>query len=198
MRASILCAVLGLCACARPLPAPRTAASVALVEDPAWQTLSAQHRVTVTVDRGEGKRETRSLRGLIAVKRPDRLRLRALGPAGITLFDLLVKQGQPKVLSSIRGPESAAGRGLDEVIRSLAGDLACAYALEPSPPGRRFRLEGDAVLVEEPGRRVRLSDFAGTPPVWRKAEITAGRYSVAVEVGEVEVDAALDPALFDD
>jgi hypothetical protein len=174
---------------------PLEPASIALVESPTWRTLSAEHRVIVTVTLDGGKREVRTLRGVIAVERPDRFRLRALGPAGITLFDLLVKGGQPRVISAIRKPgDGAAGDALAGVIASLAADLACAYTLEPRPPGRTVQQDGDAVVVAEPGRRVRLSRFAAG--LWRHAEITSGRYAVVVEVDEAEADPALDPALF--
>ena len=42
-------------------------ATRALVEQPAWKTLSAQHRVTVRVRLDGGRTDTRSLRGLVAV-----------------------------------------------------------------------------------------------------------------------------------
>jgi hypothetical protein len=186
--------LLGGCAHARLVPVPAT---VALVERPGWHALTAEHRVRVTV-RVDGRTDQRSLRGLIAVERPDRLRLRALGPAGITLFDLLVRTGHAKVLSAIRGPsDSTSGRALGDVITSLAADLSCAYALEPGV-GRSVRLDGNAVLVEEPGRRVRLSRFAGSPPTWRRAEIAAGNYFVLVEVDQVTADPSLDPTMFAD
>lgn len=198
MRAAVV-ALLLLGACARPQPGTVTPASVALVDSPTWQRLSAQHRVRVVVTLDGGKQDVRTLRGLIAVGRPDRFRLRALGPAGITLFDLLVRRGEAKVVSAIRNPnDGASGKALAGVIASLAADLACAYALEPKPAGRTTKLDGDAVVVEEPGRRVRLSRFTGALPTWRRAEIFAGKYRVVVEVDEVTVDPTLDPAVFDD
>jgi len=194
---ALLVAVLGLTACPHPVPRPVVPAAANLVEAPAWRTMSAEHRVTVAVRRDDGRTDTRRLRGLIAIERPGRLRLRALGPAGITLFDLLVRDGQPKVISAIRGPsDGAAGQTLDQVIASLAADLACAYALDPRPAERRVRAEGEAVLVEEAGRRVRLSQFSGAPAVWHHAEIESARYRVTIEVDRAEADAALDPALF--
>jgi hypothetical protein len=185
------------CGCHAPMlrVVPATAA---YVEAPAWNTLTANHRVTVTVDL-DGKRDTKKLRGIVAVERPDRLRLRALGPAGITLFDLIVNKGEAKIVSSIRNPnEGSAGQTLAEVIRSLAADLACAYTLEPRPPERHVTVENGVAVVEEPGRRVQLSSFAGTPPIWRHADISAGRYHVVVEVDDAEIDPTLDPSMFDD
>ncbi|MEO6952382.1 MAG: hypothetical protein ABI321_11260 [Polyangia bacterium] len=184
-----------LAGCAHVTYVPATAA---LVEHPAWKTLSAQHRVTVQVRLDKGT-EQRTLRGLVAVQRPDRFRLRALGPAGLTLFDLLVRDGVPKVVSAIRRPEQGpGGKALDEVIHSLADDLACAYLLEPSPGNRVVTQKGDAVEVREPGRTVVLSRFAGTPATWRRAEIETPKYHVTVEVDEATPDATLDPAMFDD
>jgi len=188
-----------LVACGRPLPLTVTPVFIALVDAPPWKTLAAQHRVTVDVTLDGDKHDKRTLRGIIAVGRPDRFRLRALGPAGITLFDLLVRNGEAKIVSAIRSPsDGAAGQALAGVITSLAADLACAYTLEPRPADRHVRKEGNTILVEEPGRVVMLSHFAGTPPVWRHAEITSGRYHVIVEVDAAEVDAVLDPSLFAD
>ena len=186
---------LALAGCAHVTYVPATRA---LVDQPAWKTLSAQHRVTVRVQRLGGT-DTRSLRGLVAVQRPDRFRLRALGPAGLTLFDLLVRGGVPKVVSAIRRPEQGvSGKALDEVIHSLAADLACAYFLTPAPDGRTVAQRADTVEVREPGRTVVLSRFAGTPATWRRAEIDTPKYHVTVEVDEATPDAALDPAMFDD
>ena len=184
-----------LAACAHVAYVPGT---TALVEHPAWTTLSAQHRVTVRV-RLEHGTDTRTLRGLVAVQRPGSFRLRALGPAGLTLFDLLVRDGQPKVVSAIRRPDQgASGKALDDVIHSLAADLACAFLLSPAPDGRAVTRQGDVVEVKEPGRTVQLTRFAGTPATWRHAEIETPKYHVTVEVDEAEVDATLDPAMFAD
>src|SRR5213078_4799 len=79
VRGALLAVLVGT-ACGRSLPPPATAASVALVEAPTWTRLQAQHRVRLTVSLDDGKKDVRTLRGLIAVERPARFRLRALGP----------------------------------------------------------------------------------------------------------------------
>lgn len=178
----------------RPRPPEGPAAEPAAA---AWRTLRAEHRVQLTVELDGGARETRSLRGAIAVERPDRFRLRALGPGGIALFDLLHVRGETQVLQAIRDPKSSV---LGEIIPQLAGDLSAAYALEPAPPERRVQVAGDAVVVDEPARRVRLSGFRRVHgvPVPMRIEIAnrARRYQVVIEAHDVEVDVALDPALF--
>ena len=194
MRRALLPSLLLLAACPRPTPYPTVPADAAAVSSPAWRTLTASHRVRVRVVH-DGRSDERTLRGAVAIERPARLRLRALGPAGLTLFDLVVRDGRPTVVAALRGADAGP---LHDVALSLAADLACAYALAPSPPDRGIRTEGDAVVVEEPGRRVRLSRFAGSPAVWRRAEIASGNYTVEVDVDSVEVDPALDPALFAD
>ncbi len=182
--------------CAHTTTALSVKASAALVEQPAWHRLSAEHRVVVSVSLPDGTTDTRTLRGLIAIERPDRFRLRALGPAGISLFDLLVKDGKTVVVSAIRTPaDGKAGQTLADITTSLAADLACAYALSPSGQ-RTVRVEGDDVIVAEPGRSVRLSRFSGPVPTWHRADIAAATYTVRVDVTQVEVDPVLDPALW--
>lgn len=198
MRAGVLLlSVATLAGCSHAIAiGPRVAASTALVAAPSWSTLSAEHRVTVTVPLAGGKRDVRTLRGLIAVARPDRFRLRALGPAGISLFDLLFKGGRPIIVSAIRKPsDGAGGQALADITESLAADLACAYALDPAHE-RTLRLDGDRVVIEEPGRTVRLSRFAGERPTWHHAEIDTDRYHVRVDVTQVEIEPTLDPALW--
>jgi hypothetical protein len=203
MRRALLVAALLATGCPRAALPPVVDARAALVEAPAWRSQTAEHRVTVTVRLDGGAVERRSLRGVIAIERPGRLRLRALGPAGITLFDLLVTDGTPRVIAAIRRPsDGPGGQALDNVIASLAQDLACAYDLQPRAAGRTVKLEGKVVVVEEPGRTVRLSHFAGAPAIWRHAEIHTdqknAKYDVTVDVEHVEVDPALDPSLFAD
>jgi hypothetical protein len=162
-----------------------------------WKTLRADHLVTVDVTLDGGKHDVRKLRGAIAVARPDKFRLRALGPGGIALFDILVRGGEIKVLQAIRDPNASA---LGGVIAELAGDLSAAYALEPAPAGRTVKIERDVVILEEPTRTVRLSRFtqiAGQPvPLKMDVENRARRYRVSVEVREVEIDVTLAPGLF--
>ncbi|HEX9103206.1 MAG TPA: glycosyltransferase, partial [Polyangia bacterium] len=82
-----------LASCAHaPPPAPEL-----LPASTAWKTMRAEHRVTV-----EAGGQRRTLRGLIAVERPDRFRLRALGPAGLTLFDIVSVGGQARVIEAIK------------------------------------------------------------------------------------------------
>lgn len=202
MRASLACALaLLVCGCGpRPKPAESArTASGAIVPTavPAWHTLRAEHRVSVTVTLQGGKQERRELRGVIAVEEPDRFRLRALGPGGITLFDLLSIAGHTEVLRAIRDPRSSA---LGPIIDALAGDLQAAYRLAPAPPGRRVTIEKGRVVVREPGRTVTLSGFVrvGGKPVATRIDVDnqARGYTVHVEVSQLAVDEPLDPALF--
>jgi hypothetical protein len=63
-----------------------------------------------------------------------------------------------------------------------------------------MKLEREVAVVEEPTRTVRLSQFtqiAGQPvPLKIDVDNRARHYRVSVEVRDVEIDAALDPALF--
>lgn len=58
-------------------------------EEGRWRTLTIVHSIRLATREQSG-----SLRGLIAVRRPDAYRLRLLGPAGITAMDLTYRAGR--------------------------------------------------------------------------------------------------------
>lgn len=180
-------------ACQRPFVAS-VLPTTSMVQMPSWRTQTAEHRVSVEVHLSEGRVEKRKLRGVIAVLRPDKLRLRAIGPAGLSLFDLLLVNDEAKILSAIQKDSPS----LHEWTQALALDLACAYDLEPRAKERIVRVDKGTVVIEEPGRSVRLSEFYGTPAVWHRADIVTAKYSVVVEVDDVALDTRLDPSLFAD
>lgn len=183
-----------LAACAPTLPnRPTTPARV----DESWRTMRAEHFVHLDVTKADGTHDRRTLRGALAAERPNKFRLRALGPGGITLFDLLDVSGRVEVLQAIKDPKASA---LGQVIASLAGDLSAALLLEPAPPGRKVSTEDGAVIVTEPDRTVRLSKFTlvggHALPTRLDVENRPLRYRVEVDVGALEVDVSLDPELF--
>jgi hypothetical protein len=159
-----------------------------------WRTLKAEHRVSLDVRLANGSYDHRMLRGLIAVEQPDKLRLRAFGPGGIALFDVLVVGGRAKVIDALR----AASGPLAEVLLAMAGDLQAAYQLAPAPPERHVETSPDAVVVSEPERTVRLSAYRALPGgvTFTRIDIRAARYTVGVDVAAVTLGAALDPRLF--
>jgi glycosyl transferase family 2 len=170
--------LLALAGCAHaPPPTPEL-----LPAGTSWHTMRAEHKVTV-----EAAGQKRTLRGLIAVERPDRFRLRALGPAGITLFDVVSVGGQVRVIEAIKDPNASA---LGKILPSMAGDLQAAYDLEPRPAERKVERNDGETVIREPGRVVRETAA--------KIDIdnAAGGYKVHVDVGGVEKDVALDPALW--
>ena len=162
-----------------------------------WKTLRAEHRVAIDVTLPDGTHDQRSLRGVIAVERPDRFRLRALGPGGITLFDLLSVGGRVKVIEAIKDPSKSS---LGEIIQSMAGDLSAAFLLEPAPPERKVTVEKDAVIVSEATRTVRLSALklvhGQSLPARIVIDNSARHYSVTVTASSSELDSPLDPELF--
>jgi hypothetical protein len=152
-----------------------------------WHTMRAEHKVALDVKLASGAHDKRELRGLIAVERPDRFRLRALGPGGITLFDLVDVQGQVRVLESLKDPNSSS---LQRILESLAGDLQAAFDLAPRPTDRRVGKVGQEVVVEESGRVVR--ETPRTIDIDNKTE----NYKVHVDVSAVEKDVLLDPQMW--
>jgi len=177
--------------------APPPGPSVPPTAQPSWKTMRAEHRVQLDVTLDGGRHDRRQLRGIVAVQRPDRFRLRALGPAGITLFDLLDVGGDVKVLQAIHDPQASA---LGPVVQALAGDLSAAFDLQPAPPERAVTVENDAVTVREPDRPVRASRFVSiagqSVPLHLEIENRARHYAVQVDAGNVELDQPLDPALW--
>ena len=161
------------------------------------ETLRAEHQVAIDATLPDGKHDQRSLRGVIAVERPDRFRLRALGPGGITLFDLLSVGGRVKVVEAIKDPSKSS---LGEIIQSMAGDLAASFLLEPAPPERKITIEKDAVVIAEPTRTVRLSAFqivnGQSVPARIVIDNSARHYTVTVTASGCELDSPLDPELF--
>jgi hypothetical protein len=191
--------LLGLACALAACPPPRHGSqAVAPPAAPTWRTLTAEHRVTVEATTEGGEARSGSMRGALAVERPGRYRLRALGPGGVQVFDLLWDQGQLTILAALRDPERSP---LGALAGQLGGDLAAALQLEPAPPGRTTRVEGDTLNIREPERTVRLGGWQriGGHPVATRIEIDnpAGRYRATVEVVEVDVDPALDPTLFE-
>lgn len=180
--------------------------SAAPAPDDGWRTMSAQHQVELRVHTDKGI-ERRSLRGLVAVERPNKFRLRALGPAGITLFDVLYVEGDVKVVSAIKDPSSPA---MMEIVRSMAGDLAAAFDLEPRPPSRRVEIPGkrdanDRAMksggwIDDGERRVWLGGFVRVAghvlPTSFSIIHSARHYEVAVQVVEMTVDEPLDPEMW--
>jgi hypothetical protein len=148
----------------------------------AWKTMRAEHKVTV-----EAGGQKRTLRGLIAVARPDRFRLRALGPAGLTLFDVVDVGGNVRVLQAIKDPNGSA---LGKILPSMAGDLSAAYDLAPRPPERTVTRQDGATVIRENGRTITET------PARIDIDNTAGGYKVHVDVVSVDKDVALDPAMW--
>jgi hypothetical protein len=159
--------------------------------DSSWKTMRAEHLVSLDVTKADGTHDKRKLRGALAAER-NKFRLRALGPAGITLFDLLYVDGRVKVMEAIKDPKASA---LGAVIESLAGDLSAALLFKD--PGK---VENDALVVSDGERIVRLSKFVAISghaiPTRIDIENRKLHYLVGVDVAELEIDVPLDSALF--
>ena len=172
----LLMMVAASCAHAPP-PAPAD-----LPASTAWKTMRAEHKVTV-----EAGGQKRTLRGLIAVERPDKFRLRALGPAGLTLFDIVDVGGQVRVIEAIKDPNASA---LGKILPSMAGDLSAAYDLTPRPPERTVTRQDGVTVIRENGRVIRET------PARIDIDNAAGAYEVHVDVVSVDKDVALDPQMW--
>lgn len=166
-------------------------------ESIAWQTLQSEHQVAVEFTTREGKHEQKRLRGAIAIERPGKLRLAALGPGGVRLFDLLLTDGQVSVLYAFRAMEGSA---FGTALQSMARDLAAAYLLSPAPPERQVAVaaHADRVTITESDRTVVLSRFVTVDrqAIPTRIEASAATYHFSVDVVAITVDPKLDPQLF--
>lgn len=159
--------------------------------------MRAEHRVTIDAATPEGRMQ-RSLRGVIAVERPNRFRLRALGPGGITLFDLLYIDGQVQVLQALG--DRSEGSKMGTIVEGLSGDLAAAYALAPNMADRATTTASSDVTIRDKERTVLLEKFQRVgnkvAPTRIAIDNRTHNYQVMVDVVDLALDEPLDPALF--
>jgi hypothetical protein len=164
--------------------APKGPTPTLLPADGAWHSLRSEQKVTIEVD---GK--ARTVRALLAVERPGRVRLVALGPAGVTLFDLWADGKEVHVVRALQDPNDPR---LGRIVAAMIGDLQAAYDLEPRPTERVVDLQNGAARVTQPGvtvhetpARIDIDDRTLDRPV-----------RVRVDVLSVERDVTLDPAMW--
>lgn len=168
------------------------------VAEARWSTMRAVHRVSIDAAKGDG-REQISVQGMVAVERPDRFRLQALGPAGVKLFDLIKVGGDIKVVQGVPGADSSLQQ---KVLLSIGADLAAMYDLEPRLPSRQKILglkEGELRVVEFE-RTIRAQQFkeiqGQSIPTHIQIDNNALNYKVSIDVEQATLDDKLDPALF--
>ncbi|MCS6913565.1 MAG: hypothetical protein RMK29_14150 [Myxococcales bacterium] len=168
------------------------------VAEARWRTMRAEHRVSIDAPRGDGREQT-TVRGLIAVERPDRFRLRALGPGGVTLFDILKVGGEVRIVQGMAARDTSLQQ---KVLLSIGADLAAAYDLEPRLPSRTkdVGLKEGEVRVVEPERSIRLQHFKEVQgqsiPTHMEIQNNALDYRVSIDVESATLDDKLDPNLF--
>jgi hypothetical protein len=168
------------------------------VAEARWSTMRAVHRVNIDAAKGDG-REQISVQGMVAVERPDRFRLQALGPAGVKLFDLIKVGGDIKVVQGVPGADSSLQQ---KVLLSIGADLAAMFDLEPRLPSRQKILglkEGELRIVEFE-RTIRAQQFkeiqGQSIPTHIQIDNNALNYKVSIDVEQATLDDKLDPALF--
>ncbi len=172
--------------------------SVQPVQDIRWGTMRAVHRVSIDMAKGDG-REQVSVRGILAVERPDRFRLQAKGPGDITVFDLIKVGGDVKVVQSLAGADSGMQQ---KVLLSIGADLSAMYDLEPVHPSHKkyVDLKVGELRVVENERTIRAQHFkevqGQSVPTHIDIDNTALNYKVSIDVEQASLDEKLDPALF--
>jgi hypothetical protein len=176
---------LGLLAALGCGPAPPFPASLPPSGAMTWRTLRSEHSTVVIARLPDGRTERHRVRGLLAAERPDRLRLRALGPGDMTLFELVDRDGKCAVLHGPRGAAPTAGGVLERVLTALCDDLRAAYRLGPAPAGTRRVSYGDWRAVG--GSREPFRILIDDPAASFTADITVTRLTL---------DEPLPPELF--
>jgi hypothetical protein len=168
------------------------------VADVRWTTMRASHRVGIDAAKGDGRIKL-TVSGMVAVERPDRFRLQAFGPGGVTLFDLIKVGGDIKVVKGMAGGD---GSLQEKVLLSIGADLAATFDLEPKLPSRQKILgfkEGELRIVETE-RTIRAQQFkevqGQSVPTHITIENSALNYTVTIDVESATLDDKLDPALF--
>lgn len=153
-----------------------------LPASPEWRTLRAEQKVTITVG---GK--SRTVRALVAVERPDKVRVVGMGPAGITLFDAFAVGGEHHVVRAVRDPNDP---NFQRVVDGMLGELQAAYDLEPRPPSRNIARSDGQIVITQPGLTIRETA--------RAIDIDDGNgpWRVRVETISVEKDVTLDRAMW--
>lgn len=169
------------------------------VPDARWRTMRAEHRVQINAAKGDGRERT-TVRGLIAIERPDRFRLRAMIPgSGVQLFDLVKVGGDVKVVKGVPTLDSSLQQ---RILLSIGADLSATYDLEPRLPYRKKDVgykEGEVRIVE-PERTVRLQQFkevqGQSVPTHIEIRNNALDYDVVIDVESAVLDERLDPTMF--
>jgi hypothetical protein len=173
VRAALILLAAGAVACGPAAPFPASPPPPGAMS---WRTLRAEHATVVTARLADGRTERRRVRGLLAAARPDRLRLRALGPGDVTLFDLVDRDGTCVVLSGPRGAAPPADGAMARVLQALCHDLRAAYRLGTPPGGPRRVDYGDwrPVGASREPFRIRIDD----PAAGFTADITVTRLAL--------------------
>ena len=166
-------------------PAPPFPASPSPPGAMKWRTLRSEQSTVVTARLPGRRTERHRVRGLLAAERPDRLRLRALGPGDMTLFDLVDRDGTCAVVHGPRGAAAQAGGALERVLTALCHDLRAAYRLGTAPAGNRRISYGDwrAVGGSQEPFRILIDD-------------PAAGFTADIAVTRLTLDDALPPELF--
>ena len=162
---------------------------------PTFHTLTAEHLVELEYQTANGTTRQR-IRGLIAILRPDRFRLRVLGPGGIALFDLLSLPEGVHIVQSIRNATDPRSR---ELFSSIAEDLRLAYDLRGHAPATTT-LEANRVVARSDSRVVTLGHFVSQDSAALFTDLQIDNrtlhYQVHVKVSNLRVNPPLDPDMF--
>jgi hypothetical protein len=177
----MLLAAVGALGCGPAAPFPASPAPAGAMR---WRTMRSEQSTVVTARLPDGRTERHRVRGLLAAERPDRLRLRALGPGDLTLFDLVDRDGTCAV---VHGPRGAAPTGgvMERVLTALCQDLRAAYRLGTPPAGDRRISYGD------------WRPAGGSPEPFRiLIDDRAAGFTADITVTRLTLDEELPPDLF--
>jgi len=111
-----------------------------------YKTLTSVHRVEAEIAQSQSPTKKYGFKGIIAIQRPDRFRLRVLGPMDVKFLDLVYLQGKVQIIHFSEQIQKQSK--LLDIFEGIADDIKAIYRLDPHPTILKTKIE-DGVAFQE-------------------------------------------------